>query len=278
MTDPKEEQDRITELSLETGDIVLKILADSEILNEIPLLSSLYKLRKAVLSIPDILFLRKLERFIRPVNQKTTHDERLKFAEELKRDPKRLEKFYENLLLGIERIDDITKPEILGKIYACHISRKIREEDFHDLCYALSNSKLSDLINFSKSFWLTSYKFGSPKISIRILRSLASSGLVTFDVHKSRQIILGFEDIELESRFQSPFIETDFIEEKSPYTIDFSVTELGYLYAYIVEDLESHFRINDATRIKSYKSVYEFTRIRAKSLRQVIKARWNLSD
>jgi len=272
MTDSKEARDRITELSLDTGDIVLKALSDSEILNEIPILSSIYKLGKVVLSIPDIFFLRKFERFMQPFNQKTTHDEQLKFAEELKRDPKRLERFYENLLLRVERMDDITKPEILGKIYACHVSRKIREEELQDLCHSLNNSKLIDLIEFSRSFWLKSYKFGVPEISRKTSRNLVSSGLVTFDIHEAGQkLIFGISDPI--PKFPSSFIES----KESPYTISFSITELGYLYAYVSEDLDSYFQIKDDNSINSYESLYEFTTTQDLSLRRAIQEKWNLA-
>jgi hypothetical protein len=146
MSAPKEAQDNISELSIDTLDTALKLITESEIFDEIPLLGSLNKIGKTVSSISNILFLRKLERFMRAANKKTTQDERIKFADNLKSQTHKVEEFYEYLLLKIDKIDDTTKPSILGKIYASRISGKISEDDFQGLCHALSSSRLSDLV------------------------------------------------------------------------------------------------------------------------------------
>lgn len=268
----KEDQDNINESSIDIIDTVLKLATESEIFDEIPLLGSLNKIGKAASSISNILFLRQLERFMRSTNEKTTQDQRIKFAEKLKSQPRKLEEFYEQLLLRIDKIDDITKPFIFSKIYVSLISERILEDDFQGLCHALISSRLGDLVQFSKSFWTESYKHAMPDVPENVARNLISSGLVKFNVFET----------ERQARFGVPApiprMSSPFEASRPPYAINFSITELGCLYAYISENLEGYFQRKSPELVKLGQSFYEFTKIQDESLRRAVREKWNLQD
>lgn len=272
MSNPQDEKNELTKLSVETGDIVLKLITDSAIFDEIPLLASVYKFGKAAFSIPNILFLRKMERFMQAVNDGTTEAERCRFAEQLKHNQQRLEEFYEYLLLRVEKIDDVTKPDILGRIYASRIAGKLLEDDFQGLCHALNSARLGDLAAFSKECWITQYKHDLPSVGDEVARSLISTGLVTFNVYET----------EKKSRFgvpaPLPIMPSMFQEKEPPFVISFSITELGYLYAHIAEGFEDFFSLKSVPPSHSYQSAYEFTGTRTSpQLKQAIKEKWDLS-
>lgn len=273
MSASKESQDSITELSVDTLDTALKLVTESEIFDEIPILGFLRKVGKAASTVSNSLFLRKLDRFMQSTNEKITQSERIKFAENFKNQSEKIEEFYENLLLRIDKIDDTTKPSILGRIYASRISGRISEEDFQGLCHALSSSRLGDLVEFSSSFWVERYKYGMPKISDKTERNLISSGLVTFNLYETeRQSRLGIPAPYI------PKLPPSFGISEPPYRINFSITELGFLYAYIAEDLEEYFQPNSPEQAKLGQPSYKFTEIQNDSLRKVVREKWKLQN
>jgi hypothetical protein len=215
------------ELSAEGADIAISLLTESELLKDIPVADLVYKLGKTLKSIPDVIFLHKLGRFMKTVNDKTTKTQRIDFAENIKKSKARRDQLYNVIFLKIDKFDDITKSDLFAKIFACFITNKIRQEEFTALSSALNLATLEDIKEFSKTYWKDRnyfYKkaYGS---SSRNYGSLLSTNFVTLTLDKSKIL----RDVP------SMII----------HNVDFVITELGCLYAYISEDFENYFSFMD---------------------------------
>ena len=214
-------------------------------------------------SIPDILFCRKVERYLIVLNEKTTYEERERHAEKLRRDKRKADALYERFLLRIERFDDIDKPGIYAKIFACYLKGKITEDDREQLGYALSASSIQNLYKFSRSF--LSQQYGGTYNEKVDMESLAFCGLTSLGLVESvNSLPFGVPDPN--SFGIGSFIDT----KRLPYGVNFSVTELGKLYAFIAEDLEDFFslQINPGTEQKSYQFFAEFNQVQLRDLVQ----------
>ncbi|MBG1260635.1 hypothetical protein [Nostoc commune] len=221
------------ELSAEGADIAISLLTESELLRDIPVADLFYKLGKTLKSIPDVIFLHKLGRFIKTVNDKTTEYQRSAFAEDIKKNKDKRDKLYTAIFLKIDKFDDITKSDLFAKIFACFITNRIRQEDFTALSSALNLAILEDIKEFSKIYW-EDRKFFYKKaygLSGRDYGNLLSTKFVTITLDKSDKL----RDIP------SMII----------HNVDFVITELGCLYAYISEDFENYFSFMDTSE-RSY--------------------------
>jgi len=180
-------------------------------------------------SIPDVMFLHKVGRFLKTVNEKTTENERIAFAEELKKDKDKRDRLYSAIFLKIDKFDDVTKSDLFAKIFACFVTNKVRQTEFIALSSALNLATLEEMKAFSESYWkarnyvaMDSYKSHGKDYG-----SLLSTHFVSIILDESRRLS----------------------KTETPYSVDFIVTELGCLYAYISEDFEDYFSfIKDAEK------------------------------
>lgn len=258
-------KESLTEIGVDTVESVVQLVLDDPIFSSLPILGTTYKLGKIAYTIPNILFCRKVERYLHTLNKKTTSQEREKYAEELRKDKNKADALYERFLLRIEKFDDIDKPGIYAKIFACYLKDKITKDDCEQLGYALSVSSIQNLYKFSRSF--LSQQYGGTYNEQADMESLAFCGLTSLGlVETTNSRIFGIPD-------STPSGIAGFTGAKRlPYGVNFSVTELGKLYAFIAEDLEDFFslQINPETGQKSYQFFSEFNHVQ---LRDVVQER-----
>ena len=146
-------KENFSELSVDGADIAIDLLTDSEILEAVPVAGLAIKIGKALRSVPDVIFLNKVGRFLKTVNESTTKAQRIAFAKELKKNKNKRDQLYGSIFLKIDKFDEITKSDLFAKIFSCFITNRIREEDFLALSSALNLAALEDLMMFSKSHW-----------------------------------------------------------------------------------------------------------------------------
>ncbi|HEY9848345.1 MAG TPA: hypothetical protein V6D28_02715 [Leptolyngbyaceae cyanobacterium] len=219
------------DISADAADIAIELLTESELLKDIPVAGFIYKVGKSLSSIPDVIFLNKIGKFIKTVNEKTTKEQRVAFAEELKKDKDKRNKLYGAIFLKIDKFDDITKSDIFAKIFACFITNKIQEKEFTALGSALNLATLEELKKFSKSYWEARNYFFKNAYDLpdTDYGSLLSTRLVTIDLDRNdKKINIG------ESWDVVTF-----------YNINFTITELGCLYVFISEDFEKYFALRE---------------------------------
>jgi len=181
---------------------------------------------------------------------------------------KKADALYERFLLRIEKFDDIDKPVIYAKIFACHLKGKITEDDREQLGYALSVSSIQNLCKFSRSF--LSQQYGGTYNEQADMESLAFCGLTSLGLVETAKS-LGFG---LSGPITSGIAGFTGVN-RLPYGVNFSVTELGKLYAFIAEDLEDFFslQIDSRTGQKSYQFITELNQVQ---LRDVVQERLSI--
>lgn len=149
-------------------------LADG-VLKEIPIVGTLVKLVRAGHSISEELFIRKLERFLD--NLKTVPiEDRARLLEQYPDSSDEQRVLGENLLLALERLDDIKKPAILASFFAAYIRSEIDYLTFTRLARALEKFNMGLLANLQ---WFYVREGTAIQTSEEIIHELSLAGLVT---------------------------------------------------------------------------------------------------
>ncbi|MBD2106292.1 hypothetical protein [Nodosilinea sp. FACHB-13] len=240
-----EAKENLIELGADSIDTAIDLLTESELFQEIPMAGMLWKIAKAARSIPDIIFLKKAERFIKTVNNKTTQEERLLFSKEIKKDQAKRDNLYNSIFLKIDKFDDFTKSDLFAKIFSCYIVGKLEEREFVALSSALNLASMQDFHFFCKSYWgssiLTVHKiFKNSTFDKKNYGSLVTANLMMI-------------------RLKTSFSSSDPLRMPSS-ELEFVVTESGELFALISQDLEEcfnplaeHEKLYVANHDKSYR-------------------------
>jgi hypothetical protein len=100
-------------------------------------------------TIRDKLFVRKVWDFLRAC-PKFNDLERLEFVREHLEDPKKAEKLGNAIVLILDKLDDLEKPEMLAKAFAALVRNKINPEIFRRLASAIDIGFLEDLKAFAE--------------------------------------------------------------------------------------------------------------------------------
>ena len=137
------EADALTDVASGAGDIFLDGVLDGGLLEGVPVFGTLVSLTRAGMSVRDALFRRKVTRFL--VNfATTTATKRADFVDNLRRDGK-AEEFAEALLLLLERADDMSKADLIGKIMAAAAAGSVDLSDALRISRIIDRSFVEDL-------------------------------------------------------------------------------------------------------------------------------------
>ncbi|MDD4964091.1 MAG: hypothetical protein PHI11_09260 [Gallionella sp.] len=144
------------------------------VLKDVPLVGTLVKLVRARQVISEELFIRKLERFLTGLDTIAIED-REKLLEKYPDSSDEQKYLGENLLLALERLDDVKKPAILARFFAAYIKSEIDYLTFTRLARALENFNL-ELLPSLKQFYL--HTESDVQIPEEITHELSLAGLV----------------------------------------------------------------------------------------------------
>jgi hypothetical protein len=125
-------------------DFAFDQVTDSELLKDLPFIGFAVKIAKAGLSVRDRLFLRKVQLFLAAL-PKIEDEKKARFQEQLDSDKEFRNRVGETLLLIIERLDSLKKPEMLAKAFAYFMKGKIKEQEFRRLASAIDLAFIDDL-------------------------------------------------------------------------------------------------------------------------------------
>lgn len=155
-------------------------LADG-VLKELPIVSIIVKLVHAGQSISEALFVRKLLRFLTELQDVPTQ-ERKKLLEKYPDSSDEQKTLGENLLLALERLDDVQKPRILARFFTAYIRSEIDYMTFTRLARSLERFNLTLLPNLR---WF--YTREEPQVSTpeEVIHELSLAGLATVSLKES---------------------------------------------------------------------------------------------
>ena len=157
------------DLVVDLGEFELGALLDESVLQEIPVIKSVIACRKTWTAIHDQLFLRKVAGFLAAC-PRFTDLEKEAFAREHLNDSKKAKNLGDAIVLILDRLDDLEKPELLAKFFVAFVRGKINLETFRRLAAAIDIGFIGDLKNFAGH--------GSFKVDTRLALNLVRTGLV----------------------------------------------------------------------------------------------------
>jgi hypothetical protein len=121
--------DNIKEVFSEGAELALDHFLDEGILKDIPFFGMLYKGYKAASSIREAIFAKKVYKFLVQLKD-IPKDKRENFLKQLEDNKTHQHRVGEKLLIIIDQLDDMEKPEIIGRLLKSAIKGKINYEDF----------------------------------------------------------------------------------------------------------------------------------------------------
>ena len=158
------------DIAIEGSDIILDAVTNSELVDELPVVSWIVKAGRIGTSVRDQLFIRKLQRFLTALQDIPDH-ERLAFDDQLNDDPAKRQNLGEQLITILDRLDELEKADMLALAFRAYIAEKIPHDLFLRLARAIDRCMVHDL-RFVHNFERATDAFPNESFD------LAASGLI----------------------------------------------------------------------------------------------------
>jgi hypothetical protein len=170
---PSSIDDNSAQVLTDLSEVGLDSLLNEGIVRDIPILSNIVELAKAGISIRDWLFARKVASFLCGL-QKTSSEQREAFCQKLQQNSNLRKRLGETLILLLERLDNLDKPQLLAKAFEAYMKEEITLEMFQRIASAIDIAFIEDLKKVTQS----DADEGSRELC---LRNLIRSGLSQVD-------------------------------------------------------------------------------------------------
>jgi hypothetical protein len=150
-------------------------MLDDGLLCDIPVFGTLARLHKTLGVVRDYIFTRKVVRFLARLGQ-VSFEERRAFLGRLGTREER-HRLGETLVLLLDRLDDMEKPEILARLFAGYVKNRYDWPTFRSLSLALDRMSLPTLPSLRHFYETdrTGFTIGGDDLA-----QLAAAGLVGF--------------------------------------------------------------------------------------------------
>lgn len=134
----------LDDIAFELSEIGLDRFLDKGFIKELPVVGVIARIFKDSLDMRNRIFLAKVARFLFRLKD-LTKEQNKAFEEKIRNDPNLKKKIGQTLVLILERLDDLEKPGMLGKCFACYLSNKITFSEFRRLSSAIDLAFIDDL-------------------------------------------------------------------------------------------------------------------------------------
>ncbi|MCG7517951.1 hypothetical protein [Vibrio sp. MMH1-50] len=135
-------------VSTELAEIAIDGVLTEGVLKDIPVVNTLIATYKAGQSVRDNLFNRKLLRFLNEVSD-IPPLERAEVISKLESSPGDVG---EMLLLSLDRLDNLVKPELLAKAFLLLANDEVSVKEFYDLKTIIENINMNDVEEIKKFY------------------------------------------------------------------------------------------------------------------------------
>ncbi|MHC4123181.1 MAG: hypothetical protein ACYSSI_06370 [Planctomycetota bacterium] len=154
-------------------EVTLDHVLDNGIIKDIPIVRTIAGIFKATVSIRDRALVKKLVKFISSLNSVST-EIRLQFKAKIDADKKYKINVGEKLLMILERLDDMGKPNLIAHAFHAYMEEQIDFDMFQRLACAIDRSFYPDLMSFKSS--------GAPnRLSAQAKLELSNSGIIELE-------------------------------------------------------------------------------------------------
>lgn len=133
-------------ITSELTEVGLDSLLEEGVLKDLPIVGTLVGLTKIGLTIKDKLFLKKIIHFLHQLKD-ISSEKRQAFVDKINEDNKYKTKVGETVILIIDKLNDYSKADYLGKLFTAAIAGKIDYDTFLKLANIIDKSYIPDLNN-----------------------------------------------------------------------------------------------------------------------------------
>jgi len=126
----------LRDLSLEISEVALDAVMEEGIIKNIPILGSIYKIAQAGVNFRNNLFAKKILKFLTALDA-VSQEERQAQIDRLEADPKERQKIGENLMLLLDKLSNMDKPQLLARAFQALLEAKITLAEFYSLANAV---------------------------------------------------------------------------------------------------------------------------------------------
>lgn len=141
---------QVIDTSVEFFEAIGDQFFEDSLFKDIPILSTAVNMARLGKTITDRIFLKKVAKFLVSLSN-IKEKERKKFYSKLETDQKLRDKTGEVLVLILDRLDDLEKPEILAKIFMAYINDLVNFNQFRQLASAIDLAYIEDLKQLIRS-------------------------------------------------------------------------------------------------------------------------------
>jgi hypothetical protein len=200
------------------GEVGLDAILKDGIFRELPVISTIVGVTKTVLAIRDKLLLRKIYSFLQELHG-ISETEKERFATDMENDPKYQRQVGENLIMLLDRLDDLGKPTLVARVFKAYLKGGINYHQFLHFTAVIDKILVKDLQNLLET--ISSGK-GSPEV---FAEHLYQFGLSKIEFDDSSFVKTGSVVSELKTNRRAIFFPS-----QSP--VQFRLTKSAYLLAH----------------------------------------------
>jgi len=139
----------LQEVAIDLSEAALDSLIDNEVIKDLPVIGTFVRLARATMSISDLIFAKKVERFI-SVLASIPPEKREQFHNRLETEADLRRKTGEVLVLTLDRSEDLQKAAIIGKLFSHFITGEISLYILRRLLFAVDRAFIDDLLSFPR--------------------------------------------------------------------------------------------------------------------------------
>lgn len=208
--------ENIEDLFSDVGEFTLDIILQDGVLRDIPIVSTIVGFTRIGLGVRDYLFLKKTARFLQNLRE-IPLQERKEFIKKLEGEKGFRERVQENLFLLLHRLDDMQKPDMLGKIFKAYLKEQIDFDVYQKLCTAVDRIKIQSiphLVEFYRGYDGSNFDdLFQRKIDEDAFQDLVACGLVDMRFMPSVLLDTSFNSSKI-ADLGKLFVEIVFVKTK----------------------------------------------------------------
>jgi len=137
-------------IGADVGEVGVDFFLESDLARSIPIVKILLSGYGLYRSTRDYFFTRKVLSYLSEFTD-VPQEKRSAFAAKLSADAGTREKAGAALMLLLDRLDDLEKPVIVGRLYRAHLEGRISYTDLRRFCMIVDRAFLPDLVELSRS-------------------------------------------------------------------------------------------------------------------------------
>ena len=119
-------------------------------LKEIPVFRYFLAAWRVPAQVRDLPFVKKIAKFLKPLRD-IPETERQEFVDRIEQEPKFQSQVGQHLLLVIDRLDNMAKPELLAGAFRAYVDGTIPWQEFQDLSVVIDRCVVRDLAHVKAS-------------------------------------------------------------------------------------------------------------------------------